>query len=317
MTKIKVIGVGGSGCNAVSRMVSCKIQGVDLVAINTDVQDLKKTKTKLKIQIGKELTKGLGAGMNPDIGKRAAQEQREEIRRELKGADMVFITGGFGGGTCSGAAPVIAELAKSMKILTAAIITKPFGFEGTPRKKIAERGLENIKDKVDALVVIPNDKILSLIGKDATLLSAFWNCDDVLRQAAQGISDLVLLPGLINIDFADARQILENSGRAIFGQGKGRGGNRIEEAVSSAINSPLVDFSIKGAKGVLFNVCGGDDLNLAEVDEAAKIITKNVAPQAKIIFGAVHNLRPVSRLSGSRMALKKGEVKITVIATDL
>jgi len=304
MTKIKVIGVGGSGSNAVSRMASCKIQGVDLVVVNTDLQDFKKAKANLKIQIGKELTGGLGTGMNPDLGRRAAEEQQKEIEEALKGADMVFITGGFGGGTCSGAAPVIAEMAKTKKILTVAIITKPFSFEGTPRTKIADAGLEKLKDRVDTLVVIPNDRILSMVDQNTTLLSAFWLCDETLRQAVQGISDLILSPGLINIDFADVKQVLENSGRATFGQGKGRGEKRMEEAVSSALNSPLVDFSIQGAKGVLFNVSGGDDLSLTEIEQAAKIITKNIDPQAKIIFGAVKDSK-----------LKKGEVGIMVIAT--
>ncbi|PIR02411.1 MAG: cell division protein FtsZ [Candidatus Nealsonbacteria bacterium CG_4_10_14_0_8_um_filter_37_14] len=304
MTKIKVIGVGGSGSNTVSRMTSCKIQGVDLIAVNTDLQDLKKTKANLKIQIGKNLTKGLGAGMNPEIGKKAVEEQSKNIEEVLRGTDMVFITGGFGGGTCTGAAPVIAEIAKSLGVLTVAIVTKPFGFEGVPRMKIAKEGLENLKSKVDTLVVIPNDKLLSLVDENTTLLSAFWLADDVLRQAVQGISDLILVPGIINIDFADVKTILENSGRATFGYGKAKGSKRMAEAVNLAINSPLVDFSIRGAKGVLFNVYGGDDLSLTEIDEAAKIITKNIEPQAKVIFGAVKDSK-----------LKKGEVKIMVIAT--
>ena len=304
MTKIKVIGVGGSGSNAVSRMASCKIQGVDLVAVNTDLQDLKKTRADFKIQIGRELTRGLGTGMNPDLGRRGAEEQQKEIEEILRGTDMVFVTGGFGGGTCTGAAPVIAEMAKAKKILTVAIITKPFSFEGTPRMKIAEQGLEKLKDRVDTLVAIPNDRILSMIDQNTTLLSAFWLCDEILRQAVQGISDLILVPGIINIDFADVRQVIENSGRATFGQGKARGEKRVEEAVNLALNSSLVDFPIQGARGVLFNVSGGDDLSLTEVDQAAKIITKNADPQAKIIFGAVKDPK-----------LKKGEIKIMVIAT--
>lgn len=304
MTKIKVIGIGGSGSNAISRMSSYKIRGVDLIAVNTDLQDLKKTKADLKIQIGRNLTKGLGTGMNPEIGRKAAEEQREDLSDVLRGSDMVFITGGFGGGTCTGAAPVIAEIARSLGILTVAIITKPFRFEGIPRMKIAKLGLERIKDKVDTLVVIPNDKILALVDMDATLLSAFWLCDDTLRQAVESISSLILVPGIINVDFADIKAILKDSGQAFFGQGKAKGKKKIEEAANQALNSPLVGFLAQGAKGVLFNVSGGDDLSLTEINQAAKIITKNVDPQAKIIFGAVYDRR-----------LKKEEVKIMVIAT--
>ncbi len=304
MTKIKVIGVGGSGSNAVSRMASYKIQGVDLIAVNTDLQDLRKAKTDIKIQIGKNITKGLGSGMNPEIGRKAAQEQREELLETIKGADMVFITCGLGGGTGSGAIPVISEIAKSLGILTIALTTTPFSFEGAPRQKIAQKALKEIRNKVDTLVVIPNDKILSLIDQNTTLLSAFWMADDILRQAVQGISDLILVPGIVNVDFADVKSIMADSGQALFGQGKGRGEKRIEQAVNQAINSPLASFSIQGAKGVLFNIFGGDDLTLAEIDQAAKIITRNIDPQAKIIFGAVKDKK-----------LKKGEVKIMIVAT--
>ncbi len=304
MTKIKVIGVGGSGSNAVSRMMSCKIQGVDMVALNTDIQDLKKIKADFKLQIGKNLTEGLGSGMNPEIGRKAAEEQREEISEILKGTDMIFITCGLGGGTGTGAAPVVAEIAKSLKILTIAVVTKPFSFEGYPRMKIANAGAEILKTKVDTLVVIPNDKILNLIEQDTTLYSAFWMCDEILRQAVQGISDLIMVPGIINVDFADVKSIMHNAGQALLGRGYGKGAKRIEEAVSQAIKSPLVDFSIQGARGILFNVSGGDDLSLDEINEAAKIITKNADPQAKIIFGAVRNPK-----------LKKGEVSVMVIAT--
>ncbi len=304
MTKIKVIGVGGSGSNAVSRMALHKIQGVEFIAVNTDLQDLKKAKADIKIQIGKDITKGLGSGMNPEIGKKAAQEQREELLEVIKGADMVFITCGLGGGTGSGAAPVISEIAKSLGILTIVLTTTPFGFEGAPRQKIAQKALEEIRGKIDTLVVIPNDKILSLVEENTTLLSAFWIADDILRQAVQGISDLILVPGIVNVDFADVKSIMADSGQALFGQGKGRGEKRIEQAVSQAINSPLASFSIHGAKGVLFNIFGGDDLTLTEIDQAAKIITKNVDPQAKVIFGAVKDKK-----------LKKGEVKIMIVAT--
>jgi cell division protein FtsZ len=304
MAKIKVIGVGGSGSNAVSRMMSCKIKGVDLVALNTDIQDLKKIKADVKIQIGKNLTKGLGSGMNPEMGKMAAEEQKEEISGILKGTDMVFITCGLGGGTGTGAAPVVAEIAKSQKILTIAVVTKPFSFEGYPRTKIANAGAEILKTKVDTLVAISNDRILGLVDQNATLYSAFWLCDEILRQAVQGISDLIMVPGIINVDFADVKSIMRDSGQALLGRGYGRGEKRIEDAVNQAIKSPLADFSIQGAKGVLFNVSGGDDLSLDEINEAAGIITKNTDQQAKIIFGAVKDPK-----------LKKGEVSVMVIAT--
>lgn len=304
MAKIKVIGVGGSGSNAVSRMMSCKIKGVDLVALNTDIQDLKKIKADVKIQIGKNLTKGLGSGMNPEMGKMAAEEQKEEISGILKGTDMVFITCGLGGGTGTGAAPVVAEIAKSQKILTIAVVTKPFSFEGYPRMKIANAGAEILKTKVDTLVAISNDRILGLVDQNATLYSAFWLCDEILRQAVQGISDLIMVPGIINVDFADVKSIMRDSGQALLGRGYGRGEKRIEDAVNQAIKSPLADFSIQGAKGVLFNVSGGDDLSLDEINEAAGIITKNTDQQAKIIFGAVKDPK-----------LKKGEVSVMVIAT--
>jgi cell division protein FtsZ len=304
MTRIKVIGAGGSGSNAISRMSSSKIRGVSLIALNTDLQDLKKTKADLKIQIGKEITKGLGAGMNSDIGRRSAEEQKEEIEKALKDTDMLFITGGFGGGTCTGATPVIADIARSLGILTIAVITTPFKFEGFPRMKIAKKGLDKIKDKVDTLVVIPNERILSLSDKDTTLLSAFWACDDILREAVETISDLVTVPGIINIDFADLKAILNSSGRAFFGQGRAKGEKRIEKAVKQAINSPLVGFLSHGAKGILFNISGGNDLSLSEINRAAEAITRNVAPNAKIIFGAVHGKN-----------IKKGEVRVMVIAT--
>jgi cell division protein FtsZ len=304
MTKIKVIGAGGSGSNAISRMSSCKLRGVDLIAVNTDLQDLKKTKADLRIQIGREATKGLGAGMDAELGKKSAEEQREEIKKALKGTDMLFITGGFGGGTCTGSAPVIADIAKSLNILTIAIITTPFKFEGLPRMRLAKKGLEKIKNKVDTLIVIPNEKILSLSDENTSLLSAFWACDDILREAVQTISDLITVPGIINVDFADLKSILNSSGRAFFGQGKAKGEKRIEKAVNKAINSPLVGFLSHGAKGILFNISGGSDLSLAEINRAARAITKNVRDDAKIIFGAVYGKN-----------IKKGEVRVMVIAT--
>jgi cell division protein FtsZ len=304
LPKIKVIGVGGSGCNAVSRMMECQVQGVDLIAVNTDAQDLQKAKAHQKIRIGRNLTKGLGTGMNPDLGRRAVEEDKEEISAVLSGSDMVFITCGLGGGTGSGAAPAISEIARKQGALTIAVVTKPFSFEGAQRMRIAQKSLETLKNKVDTLLIIPNDKVLSQTDKDTSLIDAFWFCDEVLHSAIQGISDLIVLPGIVNVDFADLKAIIKGSGPAFFGMGKARGEARIEQAVDRAINSPLLDFSINGAKGVLFNISGGQDLCLAEIDAAAKIITKNLAPKAKVIFGAVFdkNLQP-------------DEVKITLIAT--
>ena len=302
--KIKVIGVGGSGSNAVSRMMKCKIQGIDLIALNADAQDLKHTFAHQKIRIGRKTTKGLGTGMNPEIGRKAAEENREEIEKVLKGSDMVFITCGLGGGCGSGASSVVAEIAKKQGALTIAVVTKPFSFEGNQRQTIAEKALKNLREKVDTLLIIPNDKVLSLVDKETTLLSAFWACDEVLREAVQGISDLIVFPGIINVDFADLKAIMKNSGPALFGIGYGKGENRIEEAVNRAINSPLLDFSIQGAKGLLFNVSGGRDISLEEVNNIANIITKHTSPRAKVIFGAVQDKN-----------LSKGEIKITVIAT--
>lgn len=303
-TKIKVVGVGGSGSNAVSRMKKCKIKGVELIAINTDVQDLRKTKADLKLRIGRKLTQGLGTGMNPEIGKRAALENQAEIQEILKDTDMVFIAGGMGGGTCTGAAPVVAQIAKDLGALTIAIMTKPFSFEGLTRMRIAERGIRNLKEKVDTLILISNDKLLSVLDPKVSLFNAFWICDDILRQAVKGISDLIMLPGIINVDFADVRAIMKNSGTALFGTGRARGAKRAEEAAMSAINSPLLDTSPKGAKGILFNVSGGKDISLSEIDEIAKVICQEVNPEAKVIFGAVQS-----------EILKKGEIKVTVIAT--
>ncbi len=302
--KIKVIGVGGSGCNAVSRMMRCKIQGIDLVAVNTDVQDLKSTLANHKLQIGEKITQGLGAGMNPEIGLRAAQEDREEISKITGEADMVFITCGLGGGTGSGASPVIAETAQKQGVLTIAVVTKPFSFEGRQRKIIAEKALEELKDKTDTLLIIPNDKIFSLIDKNTTLVSAFWACDEILREAVQAISDLIVLPGIINVDFADVKAIMKNSGPALFGTGMAKGEKRAERAANKSLESPLLDFSIRGAKGVLFNISADKDFNLDEINTISNIITKNVNPKAKIIFGATTDRR-----------LHKGMLKITVIAT--
>ena len=302
--KIKVIGIGGSGGNAISRMIACKIHGVDFVAINTDAQDLHHVKAPEKVHIGKNLTKGLGAGMNPEIGRQAAEENRDEIHQVVKGADMVFVTCGMGGGTGTGAAPIIAEAAKDSGALTVAVVTKPFTFEGVQRARVAEEGLNQLKDKVDTLITIPNDRLLSVIDRKTSLLNAFSMVDDVLRQAVQGISDLVITPGIVNVDFADVKAIMQDAGSALMGIGKATGEERAIEAAKLAVNSPLLEISIDGAKGVLFNVSGGSDLTMAEINEAAKIITESIDPEAKVIFGAVIDDK-----------LKKGEIKVTVIAT--
>jgi cell division protein FtsZ len=302
--KIKVVGIGGAGCNAILRMAKAKIEGVELIAINTDLQDLKKIRADFKIRIGKNLTKGLGAGMNPEIGKKAAQEQKEEIKEILKDGDLIFITYGAGGGTGSGAGPVVAEISKNLGILTVAIVTKPFSFEGIFRKEIAKKSLEELREKVDSLISISNDKLLSILNPKVSLTQAFWAGDDILRQAVQGISDLIVSPGIINVDFAAVKSILKNSGTALFGIGMAEGEKRAQEAALKAINSPLLDRSCKGAKGILFNVAGGRDISLSEIEEVAKIITKEVNPEAKIIFGAVQNEE-----------IEKGKIKVTVIAT--
>ncbi len=303
-TKIKVVGVGGSGGNALSRMMRCKIRGVDLIAINADKQDLQRTKAHQKVRIGKKLTKGLGTGMNPEIGRKAAEEQREDIKEVLRGANMIFITCGLGGGTGSGASPIIADIAKKLGALTVAVVTTPFSFEGFQRDEIAKNSLRNIKKKVDSLIKISNDSLLSVLEPKITVSNAFWVCDEILRQAVQGISDLIVLPGIINIDFADVKTIMENSGSALFGIGKAKGPERAVEAAKKAINSPLLDVSCKGAKGVLFNVSGGKDISLSEVNEIAKTITQEISPEARIIFGAIQDEK-----------LKKGEIKVTIIAT--
>ncbi|MEK7080220.1 MAG: cell division protein FtsZ [Patescibacteria group bacterium] len=301
--QIKVIGVGGSGSNTVSRMAKFDIQGVELIAVNTDAQALHFSKASQKILIGKKITKGLGTGMDVNLGKQAAEENKEELSKIIKGADMVFVTCGLGGGTGSGSSPVITEIVKNLGILTVAAVTTPFSFEGAQRKKIADTALENLKSKVDSLLVISNDKLLKIIDEKTTVANAFYMCDEVLKEAVQGITDLILAPGIINIDFASVLSIMKNSGRAMFGVGKAVGENRAIEAAEKAISSPLLDFSIKGSKGVLFNA-SGQDITLNEIQEAAKVITKNVDPKAQIIFGAVKDNN-----------LKKGEIKISVIAT--
>ena len=303
-TKIKVVGVGGSGSNAVSSMAKYQIKGIELVAINTDAQDLVKTRADVKLRIGRKATQGLGTGMNPEIGRESALENRQEISDILKGSDMVFLTCGLGGGTGSGAGPVVAETAKELGILTLAVVTKPFSFEGQVRSRIAENGLGRLKEKVDTLIAISNDKLLTIFEADTPLLNAFSVCDDILRQAVQGISDLILLPGIINVNFADIKAIMTNAGSALFGVGRAQGEGRAEKAALNAINSPLLGVSVKGAKGVLFNVSGGKDISLSEIDEVAKAITREINPEARIIFGAVQDEK-----------IKQGEIKVTVIAT--
>jgi cell division protein FtsZ len=303
--RIKVIGVGGSGKNTVNHMINSKVKGVDFIAVNTDAQDLHHSLAKRKIHIGKNLTRGLGTGMNPELGKRAVEETKEEIQEAIKGADMVFITSGMGGGTGTGAAPVIARTARENGILTVAVVTKPFFFEGQQRMKFAEQGIEELRQSVDALIVIPNDRLLQTVEKTVSAKNAFAICDNILKEAVEGISDLITTPGIINIDFADIRSVLENSGAALMGIGSAGGENRAEVAARAAISSPLLEISINGAKGVLFSIAGSDDLTMFEIQDAAKVITESVDPNAKIIFGTVRDDK-----------LKKGELKITVIASN-
>ncbi|MDP4008754.1 MAG: cell division protein FtsZ [Candidatus Peregrinibacteria bacterium] len=303
VANIKVIGVGGGGGNAVNRMVKANVNGIEFITINTDAQALYHSEAPSKINIGKGTTRGLGAGSLPDIGKRAAEESSEEIKNALDGADMVFITCGLGGGTGTGGAPIVAEIARELGILTVGVVTKPFSFEGARRLKQAEEGLATLKDKVDTLIVIPNDRILSLVDKKTPLQDAFTVVDDVLRQGVQGIADLITVHGMINVDFADVRSVMANAGSALMGIGYGSGENRAAEAARAAIDSPLLELDIVGAKGVLFNITGGNDLSMFEVDEAAKVITSAADPDANIIFGAVINENYT------------GEIKVTVVAT--
>lgn len=301
--RIKVVGVGGSGRNAVNHMVRSKVNGVEFIVANTDAQDLHNSLAQKKIHIGKNLTRGLGTGMNPELGRRAAEETKEEIQEALKGADMVFIASGMGGGTGTGASPIVAKTARELSALTIGVVTKPFFFEGSQRMNLAEMGLEALESEVDALIVIPNDKLLNT-AKDTTILSAFSQADEVLRQAVEGISDLITTPGLINVDFADIKAIMANAGTALMGIGIASGENRATEAARMAINSPLLDVSINGARGVLFAIAGSEDMTMNEIQEAAKIITESVDANAKVIFGAIIDQK-----------LRKGEIKITVIAS--
>ena len=300
---IKVIGVGGAGNNAVNRMIEAEIKGVDFIAVNTDKQALQISKAKTKIQIGEKITRGLGAGANPDIGAQAAEETKSEVAEALRGADMVFVTAGMGGGTGTGAAPVVAAAAKEMGILTIGVVTKPFTFEGKKRLSQAERGIESLKGKVDTLVVIPNDKLLQIIDRKTSIIEAFKMADDVLRQGVQGISDLIAVPGLVNLDFADVKTIMLNQGMAHMGVGRASGENRAEDAAKEAIQSPLLETSIEGAKGVIINITGGEDLGLHEVNTAAELVQRSVDPEANIIFGTVTD------------PSMQDEIQITVIAT--
>jgi len=283
--QIRVVGVGGAGCNAVNRMVQYGLQGVEFIAVNTDKQALQLSSGQQKIQIGEKLTKGLGAGADPEIGRKAADESRDAIIEALKGSDMIFITAGMGGGTGTGAASVIAECAKELGILTVGVVTKPFTFEGRVRMRNAEQGIANLKPAVDTLITIPNDKLISLVGK-SSLPDALRVADDVLRQGIQGISDLIAVPAMINLDFADVKTIMKEKGMAHMGIGSACGENRASEAARQAVESPLLETSIKGAKGILMNITGGSDLSLLEVNEAAGIIAENADPEANIIFGA-------------------------------
>ncbi len=302
--RIKVIGIGGSGGNAVNHMINSKIKGVEFIVSNTDAQDLHHSLANKKIHIGKNLTKGLGTGMNPELGKKAAEETKDEIQEALKGADMVFVALGEGGGTGTGAAPLVAKISKDLGILTIAVVTKPFSFEGSQRSKIAEQGIEELRKCVDAIIIVPNDRLLAMVNKETTMKSAFAICDDVLRQAVEGISDLITIPGIINVDFADIKAVVENAGSALMGIGRASGPKRAEEAARMAINSPLLEVSINGAKGVLFSIAADNDLTLFEVQEAAKIITESIDPNAKVIFGTIHTDK-----------LRKNEIQITVIAS--
>jgi len=300
---IKVIGVGGGGNNAVNRMITAGLKGVDFVAVNTDAQALHLSRAGHKVQIGVKLTKGLGAGANPEIGAKAAEESREELVAALKGADMVFVTAGMGGGTGTGGAPIVAQVAKELGALTVGVVTRPFTFEGRKRAMQAEKGIAELKAKVDTLITIPNDRLLQVVDKHTTIHEAFRIADDVLRQGVQGISDLIAVPGLINLDFADVKTIMMNTGSALMGIGQATGENRAADAARKAISSPLLETSIEGAKGVLLNITGGANLTLFEVNEASEIIAEAADPEANIIFGAVIDEN------------MKEEVRVTVIAT--
>lgn len=305
VANIKVVGVGGGGNAALNRMMEAKIKGVEFIAVNTDAQALHYSGAPTKIHIGQTVTRGLGAGMDPNIGRQAAEESREELHEVFKGADMVFTTAGLGGGTGTGAIPVVSEIAKETGALTVAIITKPFSFEGQQRMTIAEEGFSELQERVDAAVVIPNDRLLQIIDKKTSLIDAFRVVDDVLRQGVQGISDLITQHGIVNVDFADIRAIVNNAGSALMGIGRASGENRAADAARAAVESPLLDVTIDGAKGIVFNLTAGNDLRMYEVEEAARVITEHADPNAKVIFGTVIDSDQV----------EEGEIKITVVAT--
>jgi len=302
--RIKVAGIGGAGGSAITRMIESRLKGVDFIAVNSDLQALKENPAEAKIQIGKELTRGLGCGADPDKGRMSAEENKDEIYEELRDTDMVFVTAGMGGGTGTGAAPVVAGIAKELGALTVAVVTKPFSFEGQRRMKLAEAGIEELRKSVDTLIVIPNDRLLQVVDKKTSLMDAFQVVDDVLREGVKGITDLITQSGLINLDFADVKAIMQDSGTALMGIGKSTGESRAIEAARGAIDSPLLEISIDGARGILMNITGGPDLGMYEIDEAAKTITEAADPEANIIFGAVID------------ETMQGEVQITVVATN-
>lgn len=302
--RIRVVGCGGSGGNAVNHMINSKVKGVEFIAVNSDAQDLHRSLAKRKIHIGKNLTRGLGTGMNPELGRRAAEETRQEIQEALQGSDMVFITCGMGGGTGTGSSAIVAKIAKEVGALTVAVVTKPFSFEGAQRSDIAERGLAELKKEVDAYLIIPNDKLLSIVDPGVSAKNAFALSDEILRQAVEGVSDIITTPGEINTDFNDIKAVVEGAGPALMGIGIAEGDNRARDAAASAINSPLLDVSINGARGILFVVAGSEDLGILEVQEAAKVIGESVDKNAKIIFGIMRDEK-----------LKKGQIRIIVIAT--
>lgn len=304
IVRITVVGVGGGGGNAISRMSDDFVRGVEFVAVNTDAQDLEHCSAKTRIHIGESLTKGMGTGMNPDIGRQAAEENRAQIAEVLKGSDLVFLTAGMGGGTGTGATPVIAEISREVGALTVAIVTKPFLFEGSQRMRIAEEGILRLKDRVDALITIPNDRIFNIIGADTPVMKAFLRIDDVLKNTVRGISEIIASAGLVNVDFADVKAIMQGAGLALTGVGQASGKDRALKAASQAVNSPLLEFSIEGAQGVLFGISGGHDITMSEINDAAKFITETVDPSAKIIFGTYFDRK-----------IKAGQFKVTLIAT--
>ena len=318
MAKIKVIGVGGAGNNAVNRMVDVGVTGVEFIAVNTDRQALLLSKAPTKIQIGEKITRCLGAGGDPTVGEKAAEETKEEVSSALKGADMVFVTAGMGGGTGTGAAPVVAQIAKELGILTVAVVTKPFSFEAKKRMQNAERGIASLKEKVDTLVVIPNDRLLQVVERKTTFTEAFALSDEVLRQGVQGISDLISIPGLINLDFADVKTIMYDTGMAHMGIGRASGENRAEEAAKAAINSPLLESSVEGARGVLLNITAGPDLGIFEVNTAAELVQKNIDPDANLIFGAVIDEKMGDEMSVTVIAtgFDKDRVPLSALAVD-